>query len=122
MNDGLVVIAGGYDNGTASVTSAELYNPATGTFALTGSLNTARYVHAATLLNNGMVLIAGGTDNSGNALTSAELYDQGTQTLAPIVTMTARRATPTAPLVTDRRLIVAGTFGASSTQTRESVT
>jgi hypothetical protein len=52
---------------------AELYNPATGTFTATGSLNTARDLHTATLLNNGMVLIAGGYGSSGY-LASAELY------------------------------------------------
>jgi hypothetical protein len=45
----------------------------TGSFTLTGSLNTARYQHTATLLNNGMVLIAGGIGSSG-ILASAELY------------------------------------------------
>ena len=32
---------------------------AAGSFALTGSLNTARYDHAATLLKNGEVLVTG---------------------------------------------------------------
>src|SRR5207244_2508581 len=122
LNNGLVLIAGGYNNGTGSVTSAELYNPATGTFTLTGSLNTARYVHAATLLNNGMVLIAGGTDSSGNALASAELYEQGTQTPANLVSIAVSPATPTVPLDTAQRLIAIGTFSDSSTQTLESVT
>ena len=67
----MVLMAGGY-NGSA-LASAELYNPATGTFTPTGSLNTARELHTATLLNNGLVLIAGGV-NSGGYLASAELY------------------------------------------------
>jgi hypothetical protein len=44
-----------------------------GTWAATGSLNTARRWHTASLLPNGTVLVAGGWGNSG-LLTSAELY------------------------------------------------
>src|SRR6266446_599035 len=42
-------------------------------WAYTGSLNTARHHHTATLLPDGMVLVAGGFDTS--AIASAELYD-----------------------------------------------
>ena len=45
-----------------------------GTFKLTGSLNTARYAHTATLLSNGEVLVAGG-ENASGTLASAELYN-----------------------------------------------
>jgi hypothetical protein len=50
--------------------SAELYNPATGTFTPAGSLNTAFEFPTTTLLNSGMVLIAGG--HNGGFLASAE--------------------------------------------------
>jgi hypothetical protein len=57
--------------------SAELYDPATGTWSLTGSLNSMRKDHAATLLPNGMVLVTGGALAHKAALASAELYDPG---------------------------------------------
>src|SRR5438445_13070727 len=44
-------------------------------WAATGSLNTARWYHTATLLPNGMALVAGGHNHSINGSTSAELYD-----------------------------------------------
>src|ERR1019366_5938569 len=73
LANGIVLVAGGW-NGADYLASAELYNPATGTFTPTGSLNTASYVHTATLLNNGAVLITGGWGFSG-PLADAELYN-----------------------------------------------
>jgi uncharacterized protein YjdB len=66
--DGTVTISA-----TAGSVSGSATLTVTGSFTLTGSLNTARYQHTATLLNNGMVLIAGGIGSSG-ILASAELY------------------------------------------------
>src|SRR5437773_12506546 len=50
------------------------------TWAATGSLNTARDLHTASLLPNGMVLAAGGFNNSVLFLNSAELYDPASGT------------------------------------------
>jgi hypothetical protein len=48
-----------------------------GTFSLTGSMNTARALHTSTLLNTGEVLVAGGIfdTNTGESLASAELFN-----------------------------------------------
>jgi large repetitive protein len=54
--------------------SAELYDPATGTWTNTGFLNLARSDHTATLLANGKVLAAGGYDGTAS-LASAEIYN-----------------------------------------------
>jgi hypothetical protein len=58
-------------------TDAELYDPATGTWSPTGSLNAARADYTATLLPNGMVLAAAGFGGGTTILNSAELYDPG---------------------------------------------
>jgi Galactose oxidase, central domain len=67
LPNGEVLVVGGSYRGTFvqyGLTSAELYNPSTGTSSFAGSLNTWRYSHTATLLNNGTVLIVGGLNNN----------------------------------------------------------
>ena len=65
-----MLVAGGADD-FSILSSAELWNPATGTWSLTGRLNFARAQHTATLLPSGKVLVAGGYANAA----TAELFD-----------------------------------------------
>jgi trimeric autotransporter adhesin len=107
LNNGMVLIAGGYNGNILA--SAELYDPASGTFTSTGSLNNARIYHTATLLNNGMVLIVGGTDNNGNILAGAELYNPATGTFTPTGSLSTARELHTATLKNGMVLIAGGT-------------
>jgi len=112
-----VLIVGGLtgSGGNVVVSSAELYNPATGTFTVTGSLTTARFVHTATLLSNGQVLIAGGQATlNGNSLSSAELYNPTTGTFKSTGNMTTARDDHTATLLPNRQVLITGGWGSGS--------
>jgi len=79
LPDGKVLVVGGLDvppAGAAQTTlsSAELYDPASETFTSTGSLMVAREGLTATLLRTGSVLVAGGADVGSDTFASAELY------------------------------------------------
>jgi hypothetical protein len=90
LPDGRVLIVGGSTEGfpTTALTTAELYDPSTGTWDMTSSLAEGRYAQKAILLLDGTVLVVGGSGTSvlldsstsayiAPALASAELYDPG---------------------------------------------
>jgi hypothetical protein len=111
LSNGKVLVAGGLDATGSAQASAELYDPAAGTFAVTGPMITARAQHAATLLPNGNVLIAGGAGPTGLALQSAELYDSSTGTFISAGSMTATRGLHTATLLQNGKVLIAGGGG-----------
>ena len=77
LPNGKVLIVGGFDN-TSWLASAELYDPSTGTFASTGSMNLApQQGHTATLLPSGRVLVVGATSPPDWQIV-CELYDPST--------------------------------------------
>ena len=111
LNDGRVLIAGGFDG--SIVNTAELFDPVAGTFGCSslGGLNTStgfcnntmtdsRENHTATLIVNGPragnVLIAGGLDAAGNVLQTAEFYSPTTGNFTATSSMTHARYLHTA--------------------------
>jgi WD40 repeat protein len=85
-----------------------LYDPATGAFTATGSLNTARAYHTATPLSNGLALITGGTSSSNSALASAELYNPATGTFTATDNLNTARSFHTATLLPTGKVLVSG--------------
>jgi hypothetical protein len=101
-----VLVTGG-ENAAGFLASAELYNPSTGQWMLTGSMTTPRISHKATLLQNGEVLVSGG-DNSTGALGSAELYNVSTGQWKNTGSMTISRTSHGATLLNNGEVLVAG--------------
>ncbi len=108
LRDGKVLIAGGMRANQDFHRSAELYDPASGTFQLTGDMNLARVGHVAVLLASGKVLIAGGWIGPHECTDTAELYDPSTRKFAPIAKMTQRRGRPTASPLADGDFLIMG--------------
>ncbi len=101
----MVLLAGGNGSG-GYLASSEIYNPSTGAFSTTGSLNTARQSHTAALLDNGTVLIAGGTN--GGYLAAAELYSPATQNFSATGSLATSRYMHTASLLNNGLVLIAG--------------
>jgi len=108
LDDGRVLLTGGVGNSGVFVMTAELFDPTTETFSLTGKMEVARAGHTATLLNNGKVLVAGGGNGNGD-FTTAEIFDPSTMSFAPTAgSMETARGGHTATLLKDGTVLLAG--------------
>ena len=116
LKDGRVLVMGGssagsYPNARIEA-SAEIYDPATGRFSMTGSMNSARHKLAAVLLSDGRVLVVGGSDNRDGRgqYASAELYDPATGRFTNDGEMSFRRykLILTAVRLPDGKVLIAG--------------
>ena len=123
LNNGMVLMAGGSGNDASHgdfwpiLASAELYDPATGTFAATASMNAGRNWDVAALLTNGMVLMAGGV-----WVDSAELYEPATLTPPNLESIAVTPETSTLSVGGTQQFIATGTFSDGSTEQLASVT
>ena len=114
LSNGKVLITGGFTEYVTNRTlsSAEIYDPATGIFRAIGSMNIKRTWHTATPLNGGRVLVAGGFDNQvpifGTYLSSAEVFDPNTETFSVVGGMTIPRIWFAATKLADGKVLIAG--------------
>jgi len=116
LKDNTVLIAGGGKSGGDrspflgdGLSTAEIYDPATGVFTSTGSMATGRVGQTATLLASGEVLIAGGVASAlSGPVATAELYDPATKAFIPTGNMTTPRAGQTATVLQDGRVLIIG--------------
>jgi hypothetical protein len=115
LADGRVLVVGGEGDGDASLgqedfASSEIYDPAKGTFAMTGSLSTQRFGHTATMLANGKILIAAGMNHLGTAtyLASAELFDPAAGTFTSTTPLVGVRTGHRAALLPSGKVLLVG--------------
>jgi WD40 repeat protein len=112
LANGKVLVTGGMSSNSYPITilnSSELYDPATGSWTITGPLHEARYNHTATLLPSGKVLVTGGQVTNVFLVTgSAELYDPVTGTWTATGSMPYPLANHTATWLPKGKLLVAG--------------
>jgi hypothetical protein len=112
LPDGRVLIVGGLGNSAGGqddfLASAEIWDPATGEFAPTGSMTDSRIHHTATLLPDGRVLAVAGIVLSIASLASAELWDPATDEWTRTGSLKQWRADHTATLLDDGQVLVIG--------------
>jgi hypothetical protein len=119
IDDGTVLITGG-TTGSGTTNTAELFDPAAGTFTSLSAMTSARTHHTATLLQDGAVLIVGGQTGASTSNT-AELFDPTSKSFRSLSAMLTARADHTATLLQDGTVLIAGgTTGSGSTDTVES--
>jgi len=107
LPSGQVLLLGG------DTASAEVFDPASGSYAATGSMQAARSAHTATLLSSGKVLVAGGRDPDGVVGATAEIFDPATGTLSLVGSMGTPRSSHTAVLLDSGKVLVTGGYDAS---------
>jgi hypothetical protein len=110
LYDGRVLITGGFDSSGTPTATAEIYNPATGTFSsTTGPMGTARGAHRVNTVGDGKILITGGFSTGGVALASAELFDPATGTFSPTTgSLGQARARHSATVLPTGEVLIAG--------------
>jgi hypothetical protein len=115
LKDGRVLVAGGYyDDGGGDhyLSSAEVFNPATGSFSSAGigAMGTARRGAVAAPLPDGRVLVAGGSyyDGGDHYLASAEAFNPTTNAFTPVGDMGIARVRAASAPLPDGRVLVAG--------------
>lgn len=108
LPSGRVLVVGGY-NGSASLASAELYDPAGNDWVPVAPPSAARRAHTATLLPNGKVLVTGGYDGLAT-LASAELYDPSSNSWKTTAGLNFARRAHSATLLSNGKVLVAGGY------------
>ena len=114
--DGRVLVIGGLGfagGNPVNLASAEIYDPATGAWTVTGTMGTARRTPIALTLHDGRVLIIGGNAT----IVSCEIFDPATGSFSATSSLTTSRGDPAAVVLNDGRVLVAGGYLASSAYT-----
>jgi parallel beta-helix repeat protein len=102
LPSGEVLLVGGVLGG------ADLYEPWSSSFAVTGSTGIPRRLHTATLMPSGEVLVTGGLSSGLTRVDSAEIYNRGTGAFTSTGSLGEAKAGHAATLLTSGRVLITG--------------
>jgi hypothetical protein len=108
---GRVLVAGGWSlttNDDPSLASAEIYDPATNAWTVTGSLGDARGSLTMAGLPDGRVIAIAGVDPAYHVLASTEIYDSVLGTWQGTGRLPVALERPAMGILPDGRVLVAG--------------
>jgi hypothetical protein len=110
LRDGRVLIIGGLgvdEDEPRYIDVAEVFDPATDSFAPAGALAEARAAHTATRFPDGRILVVGGKNLDGRPVT-AESWQTAPGAFTDAGSLAEGRTAHSATLLTDGRVLVAG--------------
>ncbi len=113
LANGKALLPGGSDLNNNPYATTELYDPSTGTWSYTGSMNQSRRVNITVLLNDGRVLVAGGVGGEG----TSEIYDPSTGTWSYSGNLNVARQEAQAVLLSNGKVLMTGGDGPDNTPT-----
>ncbi len=115
LPDGTVLVVGGSSGRRAAnavLSTAEVFDPTSGTSTSVGDLHSPRYKHAAVALSDGRVLVVGGSDDRDwdGKYDSAEIYDPSTRSFSETARLNSPRfkLRTAAVRLTNGRVLIAG--------------
>ena len=109
MQDGKVLLTGGFDPVNLTSTAVQIYDPNVSLATTAAPMGTGRTLHGNILLPDGTVLVTGGRDDSNTSLASSEVYDPISDSWSSVAHMNTSRAIfPTITLPDGRILVVGG--------------
>ena len=107
LQDGRILFVGGSITYNGWTTNCEIYDPVSGAYQPTGSLNVRRHGHSATLLPDGRVLVIGGFGDY-HWINSAEIYDPTSGAWSLTQPLYSHGVCHSATLLPDGRVLVVG--------------
>ena len=117
LSNGKVLVAGGYNivnDQSIVLSSTEIFDPATGAWTTTNSMNNPHSSHTTTLLQSGKVLVAGGSGTADYC--SAEVWDPTTGAWSSTSSLIVGRYAHQAVLLSTGKVLIQGGGAESSAE------
>jgi hypothetical protein len=114
LDTGKVLVAGGYNDASGPLSSAELYDPATNAWSAVGNMSVPRNRPTITVLPGGKVLVTGGYSAGPTPHASAELFDPATNSWSAAGAFGGARLDHSAALLPGGRVLIAGGYDFAS--------